>query len=389
MVVNNVKSTKRDRRSFMKGIGAGTVGLLTSGVSIVAGSTDGNVRIVTARGGPKNEVRDTQKVPSKWLANEQAIDTVHRKLRKKLLANDSVQAVYLGVSDRTDGGVYYSEPVISVKYDASQAEFDRLPDSLAEAGVDRPKQAVVSGIQKERSRQPRHGNCTGTAHPYSFDGGLYVSPGSGYGTGGFRMYNDGKEYLLTARHVAVDGCTIDTSAKLYDKNNELIGTVADGHKNHDWVVVKCDSSRNLSNDIWYDGGKNIAVSGHKTNNGLKALKGQTDAVQSQGVTTGYTTGTVTGQNFTGSNTDAPHYCTRFIDNGVRVRTDSSKGDSGGPTWEPQDDGTAHVVTFLSLLYGNTTGTTSDCGGGTNDVWSARVGWPIWRIVNNNPYNVGY
>lgn len=383
-------NTRRgNRRRFIKGIGAGTAGLLAGGAFATTGTAQRNTRIVTARGGPKDEVRDTQKVPEKWLAHERAMEAVHAKLSNKFLKKDSVQAVYLGVSNRTDGGVYYSEPVLSVKHDATQAEFDQLPDSLAEAEFSQPKGAVVSTIQKEHSRPPRHAACTGTVHPYSFDGGLYVSPGGGsYGTGGFRMYNDGEEYLLTARHVAVDSCSVDTSAKLYDHNNDLIGSVADGHKNHDWVLVKADSSRDLSNDIWYDGGKNIAVSGYKTNDGVKALKGQTNAVRSQGATTGYTYGTVGGQNFTGSNLDEPHYCTRFVDNGVRIETSSSQGDSGGPTWEPQDDGTAHVVTFLSLLYGNTTGSTNSCGG-TNDIWSDRIGWAIWRIVNNNPYHVGY
>lgn len=366
--------------------------LQTSGVSAVAtfasrptlGKVDRKTRIVTARGGVNHEVRQTTKVPKIWRSHELEMRNITKSLAELYLDNKFVISVGRVASDTQIGGFTATQPEITVANSTTQSETDTIPESLSDIGID-SQNTLVDQIKIRTDSGDGSPVCEGFTTVDPYPGGIAIySDGDewGGGTSGYRMYDDYDTYILTANHVLTSDCDLSTNyAEAYD--GSIIGPVVDGHKYHDWALVRADSIdiSSIAGYIWYDGGNRAWIDGYKTQSGLETLVGESSAVRKQGKTTGYQYGTVVGMNnwYTAD-------CFSMDGDGVGVEVDTAKGDSGGPIWEYDSaNDVAYVITQAS--YGvNKSGTVS-CHS-THDLYKKCHGYAAYKIVNSNPYYIG-
>lgn len=355
-----------------------------SGATVTAKTSSRDVRIVTARGGVNHEAIETKKVPKKWRQHELATRKVVREIQNEFMDYDIVESISRGVSGQKIQGQDYSEIWIEYDQNAAKSEVEALPSTLEEAGISVPNSVKVSTIRKNAVPGNAEPVCSGEFTDDPLPGGLWcdgVNTG-GSGTAGYRIHNSDGEYILTANHVASDGCEVD-SHDLYTWNGDHVGPIVDGHAVHDYAIVEPDGSgvTGISDAIWHNGGDKVWISGYKNKSGCEDLKGKTGAVKKQGHTTGYQEGTL-------QNVDECEWgsngCIRMDCEGVDVKVETAHGDSGGPIWDDASDG-ARVITQASLAKGDTIGTAS-CNG--SDIWARCVGFATYTIMNNQPYAMG-
>jgi hypothetical protein len=287
-----------------------------------------------------------------------------------------------------DGGVYYCQPEISVRPDATAEEIATLPESLKESQVRVPNDLVVSDIAIRRMNGEftlADVDCYDEVTDSPFPGGLKIktSTSSSYqmGTSGFMVFDDTSEYLYTANHVLMDDCDCCiASSHAYDDNDNDLGYVSDGHKNHDWCVVE-RSDGGYGNTIQYEENE-IELHGWVTENGIDSLQGDTDAIRQQGVISGYQTGTVKGDQASFYDFD----CVAMSGTAVKLGFPdyAREGDSGGPYWWPNSDGNWAITVHTGFEEGD--GTYSGCGH-SGEKGNPAYGYPVWRTFNNTNYGI--
>lgn len=69
--------------------------------------------------------------------------------------------------------------------------------------------------------------------------------------------------------------------------------------------------------------------------------------------------------------------------GVRTETPVADGDSGGPVFT-EEFGQAYICNNMSAGRSMTSKTACD----GDNIYKYVVGWPAYKIVNNNSYNIG-
>lgn len=364
------------RRSILR-VGASAVAAPTIG-GVVTGAEE--TEIVTARSGPASP-EETATVPVKWHNHNQSIWEVHNEIGAGMAELPFVSDVFLGRAEQTIGGLGYIQYVIEVLESATEEQRDQLPDDLEETGADIPDDLVVSSIRiEETSGEVEALTCSGQFSTDPYHGGLMLN-GQGVGTSGYRMTDGSNEYMLTANHVVASGCNLDTGFTPETITGDDIGPVQDGHKIHDWALFGVDQSSgitDISNKIWYDGNYITSVDGYKTQSGLNQMIGQNGQVWKQGQVTGFHKGVLRG---IGSWARGPNDCIRMDGAGVRAEVESGAGDSGGPLWD-QDSGGAYVISQISIGVEDTNNYICN-----TELDKYAVGWPTYKIVNNNPYYI--
>jgi len=353
-----------------------------------------STRIVTDRAGLQNEAVQTRRVPKKWLNHERAVRRINKKVGRTVQNKEFVKSIYIGGASKSTDGLLYAQLVIEVNEKATESQVDALPRSIEEAGVSAPADMEFTDIRIERTEGEYKKACAnGNFANDPYPGGIYIeSPNTvGRGTSGYRMTDGSQEYIISAAHNFAS-CEIDTSVKARahhggDGTYPEIGTVADGHKVHDWALIEPSSTDidDIEKKIWHGEGNNesdgakTTVGAYKTKDGLSAIKGQT--VWKQGTTTGYEGGTFKGYSSNANNLG----CIRMDWGGARAAINTAKGDSGGPMWDyVMKDGSevASVITQIALRTGSVI---ASCNG--TDVYEYGVGWPTFRIVNNTGYRI--
>lgn len=391
-----------NRRKVMKSLGAGGITMVPGATASVAGNVGRQVRIVTARGGPKDEPIETRKVPVKWVQHNKSLRSLNKAVAEQFGHLDHVQSVYLGGSSQSTDGLVFQEQVIEATPDATQEEVESLPGTLSEAGVKVPSDVTIENIRVEQAGSvPTLTGCedAGTLTKDPYPGGLYIKPvnNDGRGTAGFRVYHDdGTEYVLTSNHVVAqtgDGsCDVSSdSVKAYEHQDDLIGPVTDGHALHDWALVDAANYTNIddshdvtdiSNEIWHNGGDTVTIGGYWTMSGLGTIMDVNGAAKKQGVSTGYTEGTLRGKNVWNADQNG---CYRSDFNGVKVEAEAVEGDSGGPLWS-ESNAEAKIIGF-TVLKGGSTLYTESCSG--NEVQEYALGYSAGPIISNNSeYHIG-
>lgn len=374
-------SGRPGRRKVLKAIsGTAAVPLVTR---TVTGTTDNEtVKIITARGGPNDEPIERKTVPAVWRNHELAMRQVNAQIARRYGHLPNVVSVARGPSTRSHNGFRFTQQIIRVQAGTSSSVRPRLPSTLDVADVSVPSSVVVRDVRiEEVSDRPTltASPCTGKESPDPYPGGLFLgrAQAADFGTAGYRVYDNSTEYVLTANHVLTDDCKVANSRG--EKYNDIdLGAVADGHAVHDWALVPPRSFQSIKNAIWTESGE-WPITGYKTRSGLEALIGEDVVLKKQGVMTGYLDATLESIDDCSSTT-----CVRMDCEGFRVNSYAAKGDSGGPVWEFASGGDALIVGHG--VFGRNSLGTGTCS--STEVFDKAIGWPAYKIVNNNPYHIG-
>lgn len=375
------------RRSVLKKSGIGAFGFGTLTKKLGLSTFDRSTRIVTTRAGLKSEAVSTKKVPMKWLEHQRTVRKVTDRLRQVWEDVPFVGSVAYVPSNRMDEGVYYGQPEISVRPEATDEQIATLPESLEDSQLQVPSKLKVSDIAVRRMNGEftlGDVDCYDEVTDSPFPGGLKIkndNDGSySMGTAGFMVFDDTAEYLYTANHVMkkCDCCVPSTNA--YDENDNYLGSVVDGHKNHDWCVIE-RSGGGYGNTIQYEENE-IELHGWVTENGIDNLQGNTNAIRQQGVISGYQTGTLKGDQASFGNGN----CASMVGNAVKLGFPdyAREGDSGGPYWWPNSDGNFAITVHAG--FEEFDGTYSGCGH-SGEKGNPAYGYPVWRVFNNTNYAI--
>lgn len=372
-------STRRDVLKSGAAVG-GLGGLLT-----VSGSGADRVRVVTARGGRNNEVRDTERVPKRWKAHTNAIQNKIEIVAPTILARSFVNSVSLTTTDLSEKGYTYSKIAITVDEGTRQELKNELPSDLSDLGQSDTKIQLQDFEIREGSRDVTSLCETGVDDKTHECGWRVWSGNNQFGTAGYPMEDSAGKYLLTANHVFADVCNGTPKYDCENDNHDRIGDYDSNNVDHDWVAMKVEQDgevENITNYIWYDGGASDAfVDGYKNETGIAAMLDDVDRAKSQGSTTGYTEGTVT---------DHKTYkitpCYSMDGYGVKTKIRVGEGDSGGPIFDLRN-GNAYAVTFNSFTTSSSVGT-KQCAGYSNKLFDYNHGFGVYPIPNNTSYSIG-
>lgn len=390
------ESTNVRRRNVLKTIGAGAI----STTSLVrAASAENKTEIVIARGGPDDEPRHTEEVPTKWFDHSQAIETARDRLVHQLKAREFVNGFSLTNSVEKIEDIHYSQIELTVDTGTSDEELAALPSTLEQAGVNVPAGVVVTDITIRReSKQLTAAVCTDNQkndEPFPagyltkafFDGGDTEA----ISTAGYRVYDDDvdEERMLTANHIlrkgGLDNCGLSEGKDLYDYANpaNLVGTgTSKGNYGTDWILL--DPAVSLSDEDGADAyaylyenfnGKQ-KVDGWVTKDGADYLMGAEEIVENYGSLTGWSTGYIENLDETASGG-----CVNLFLEGVKVSCVTGAGDSGGPVWWDDSGSGRFIIGHNSLFPSNTTKQCSPIGEAKYGEYG--VFYPFFRIHDNN------
>lgn len=408
----NGSSTRRDALRMISG-GIGVSGLANAALP-VAGKADRSKRVVIARGGLQDEPIATQKVPKEWLKHENAIESVEEEIFEQYSNDERVVGISLVSSDKSI--LNYSLSKVSLKLDSAHLSGPAeevlssdtvLPSTLDEASVDVPQSVKTTEIEVEVRQGEPTALCAGDYTTDPFRGGLFVSnedvsPGEdktdrSYFTSGVKIFHTEEydTYMYTANHPLAPGqqvgegdtnCVKGDGEKVYDYQGNLIATGTDkAHVGHDWILAKLDESMStyITSGILQDGetpeDNRTQISGYLTKEGIGTINSTNEEVIKFGATTGYDSGEILGRN--------EYYnagCFGYIFTGVKTDTRTAGGDSGGPIWAEVNGDAA----ILSVVHGGDSPPGAGypgCNGATMDKVPKPIGYPMWRVINNNPF----
>lgn len=380
----NKQNVTIHRRSLLKSSGVGAFSLLGLGLGNISHfkTVDRTTRIVAARRGVKAEPIYTKKVPKRWLNHQKAIRNVTEQLWKQFGEKSFVDSISYSATDRMEGGVYYSEPEITVRPDTTDDQLSALPDALEQTQATRSHALVGSDIKVRRMNGEfvaADVDCHDDVTALPFHGGIEIQDASRdmTGTSGCRATDGDSQYLYTANHVVADACHIGTGW-VNDTHGDPLGHGANGHKTHDWVMINEKETR-YSDYIWHNDGL-AKVHGYATQDGMESIQGQKGTLRFQGKVSGYQDAHVKGGGATKIGS-----CMKWFGSAIKIGMPDygRQGDSGGPFWWPTSSGN-HIVTVLSGV--ETTGSYTGCGlSGLKG--RPAYGYPFWRIANNTKFTI--
>lgn len=366
------------RRSVLKqsSVGAASLGLVG-----VAPSVTRRERVAIARGGLDNEVRSTETVPRAWLRHEDALEPVQSRLSALLRRQKSfVNGVRVTAGDKSVGDTSYSKLEVQVDHDATAAQIASLPDSIGESPVSGSAAIKLTeiGVKRDPEQLVAGGCPSNQKYDSSFPGGYWIEQGSTVGTSGYEVYDQDKdrELMLTANHVVANDCSLGSGNTVTDHDGTTIGSgTNEGNYGTDWICLKSDSDNDWGQQI-YSSGSKTSHDGYVTKNGAKVIDSKGYIVENFGSFTGYDSGTIAGRTESGSTG-----CVNLIDQAVVVNCQMGDGDSGGPIWFDNSDGT-FVIGHNSLYKDNGS---KSCQGLSGDYGPKSWTFPFFRIQSNNAH----
>jgi len=351
-----VEETKKDqdagsientRREYLKG-SAGAVLPFTFS-SFQSKKTD-KIKIVTQKN--KDGVEKREEVPRSWYQRVKAVRRAQKALKKRYANTEGIVDIVRSPAEERFG----DKRGLKISVEIDPASFKgTLPSS--ESGIPVATREVKEGVPLSCD------GFTGNINPAR--GGIACS-GEQDGTlalGVNKSSASADDLVLTASHLWGDCEEAVVGSSMYQGGNKY-GTVAEHNVDNDWAIVDGadgtfgdeestgkirDENGDWPVDAWYN------------QNGLDNLaSSETETVYSMGTTTGQTEGTVknagVGNTFSG--------CVTYDDKGVNCELKNAEGDSGGPIYNYNDDGTKAVMVGMNSWGSGYDGKTS-CRGASD------------------------
>ncbi|MBP1987577.1 hypothetical protein [Halolamina salifodinae] len=398
------------RRGVIKGLGA-SVGISSiPGLSIpVAGKVNRTKRVVIARGGLQDEPIATEKVPKEWLNHREEVKSIEEQVHMILSKYDRYNGISLTNSDKASDGVSYPEITVHMQPAESQAPSnetidivgpDDIPETVEELGINPSNNLKTNRIKTVVEGGTKEMMCRGEYSPNPFPGGLYVNSPGGYMTSGVRIYHNKKykSYMYSVNHgftskdPAQGECVSGNGGTVTDVNGEPIATGTDMNNiSHDWILAEPETGVNISGKIVTgirEDGESIdenltTVSGYLTDEGIGTVASENRTVTKFGATTGYSDGQVIerGKLFRKG-------CIDYYLSAIQTDTRGAQGDSGGPIWYDLGEDAALLSLISAGKNYDSTDTYPGCNGGDMLKMPQPVSYPIWRVIENNPFSIG-
>ena len=308
------------RRKLLGSVGVGTV--FSTNIQVV-GAIQGNPTVEIPIAEANDEVVATMEVPQNWWQREQQYRRVQSNLETRYRSREEVRDVFRSYRGENISGKAIPSVTIGVK---SQREKRHIPNKSE--GVD--IETVVS--------QDQIPACYNNDFYSVTYGGYLVSDSPDEeraGTLCCRVDYNGSNKMITAHHIWGDCDDQDISGMSAYREDHWWGNVESHYPERDIAVVDNDGAAStvLQDEIETAETQNdstdiVGIDGVVTN--ASALTGET--VHKTGITTGYTTGTLT------SVDRDPTYgdCRNWNSRGYGIQDSNSQllaqGDSGGPSW---------------------------------------------------------
>lgn len=333
------------RRTALKVVGSVTSTI--AGVGIVGASTEDTTKITVTRNS-EGPVRRKQ-VPQSWYDHLQHVNDVLQSVKEEYFSQKGVETICQVSGEETYGGKKGFNIRVEIDKDNFEGE---IPDS--KRGVD---------INTIESMPKGLGACQGIDD--SIDpvlGGVVVEEEAGTSCGGFgstftTVYDEvvGADRMLTTGHL-FGACSNDINGTAVEQGGRDFGHVDRYDANADWATI-APNNKSMTNTskIREGDGDEYEVNAWYTDTGISDLDSSDETVYQLGTTTGRTSGIVEGNNLSdGFN------CVNFEGEGVECNITNAEGDSGGPVYTYNSDGTKAVLVCMYQMYVNHSGSTRDC-----------------------------
>lgn len=353
-----------NRRRFLQVSGAAitATGLETLRVSA---ASDDTVQIPVTRNAER--VLKWKDVPSSWYDHTQQVREATDELESRYRGVPGVISVGSGRGSELFGGKRGLEANVTVD-----------PSTFSESV---PEQYNGVNVSVSEGEQPVALNCDNLQEFDNVPGGVTLE-GSGKGTSCCRVSdsNDNTR-MLTANHL---WGTCDNSGGDYAyQNGDYLGYVDSYDTDADYALVDESSDESLELSIKEEDTYREDISGWKTESGVEDLISNGTEVNSMGVTTGRTTGTVEAK---GQYVNGPG-CIDLESEGVQLDMDTGQGDSGGPSYNYEYfNGTKYAVIINLVNLGDNKYGTEYCydgvaDGNARDLFRTQYGTPFYHLYN--------
>lgn len=334
------------RRTALKVGGSGAFTL--TGVGLVGASTSDDTVKITVTRNREGPVRQKE-VPQSWYDHLQHVEDVLQRVKEKYYSQKGVETIAQIRGEESFSGKHGFQ--IRVGIDKEEFKGD-LPDSKESVPI-KTIEAMPTGL----------GACQGVDD--SIDpvlGGVVVEEEAGTSCGGFgstfttvydKVVNANR--MLTAGHL-FEACSNDITGEAAEQGGLNFGQVDRYDANADWATITPqDKSITDPSKIREGDGDEYEVNAWYTDSGISDLISTGETTYQLGTTTGRTSGTVEANNVSDG-----FDCVNFEGEGVECDITNAEGDSGGPVYTYNTDGTKAVLVCMYQMFVNHSGATRSC-----------------------------
>lgn len=327
---NTDQPTKIDRRTALKSMSVGAVGINPLTNVLKDDNNSVTITIVENRDGPFI----TKRVDAEWYQYEQHVEDIAKDARRELLPLPGVMAVGIGAGLNRVSGRPAGHLRVYVDKKAGEVPLPKLYQNI-------PIERV------ERGESVEFCDCNDFEYNY-IPGGVKISTNNGLGSAGCEVELDGSHYLLTCAHLFP--CNPSSTSDIVvgqGPNNSYFGYVDVSQSNpphfepnEDWALITRDSGGSASGYNHYIEDYAGKLSGHVTKDGLTDFmcSGSNNTVYKQGYRTCKDQGCIVDRDKTSGNPSCGGSTGGFIEANIHIE----KGDSGGILF--------HQFTFNSCYY---------------------------------------
>lgn len=347
-----------------------TGGFSITGIGLVRGN---NTVVIPITRDHKGVVR-TMRVPRKAYRYDQHVKQLAKRLSERRIRDENIASVKVTSANKTVNGHPVTKLQVGIPEDGKPSE---VPDSIE--GVP---------IEKVRDAEFVPGEChnTGTYDPVP--GGVKITAQDTVATGFGRVMDvsNGESRYMTCAHVVEEkddlDCGTGEGSKVAQGGN-IMGKVAKGSIDGDWAIIKETSGDDITGydkDVLWENHGYRDFEDFYTEDGLRELMKNDDALYKMGLTSGSTNGLINAMNV-----DEEGYCGhRTVDSsgdpyGVELTVPGGPGDSGAPVFtkypnnpDEQLSSAGHWVGYDENSDSNSTG----CD-------------PAWWTTEKKAYSITY
>lgn len=332
------------RRAALKRMGAGAA---LSSVGFIGTAVGKNTVKTTVTRNGDGPVR-RKEVPQSWHDHLQQVDDVIQQMKDEYYSQKGVETIAQVRREETFGG----KRGVQVRVEINEESFEGdLPDSQENIPID-VVEAMSTGL----------GACQGideSIDPVLGSAVVEEDAGTSCGFGSTFMtvydYDVDANRMLTCAHL-FEACLNGISEEAVEQGGSDFGKVDRFDANADWATITPqDKNTSDPSKIREGDGEEYEVNAWYTDNGISDLISTGETAYQLGATTGQTSGTVEA-NHVSDGFD----CVDFDAEGVECGITNAQGDSGGPVYTYNDDGTKAVLICMYQMYVNHRGDTRSC-----------------------------
>lgn len=333
-----------------------------------------------------------KKVSASWLNQVREARSARDRAVENYLDIPAVISVGLEADPNNDFSDGRSGFQISIEVD----------EPLEQSSHSIPDHAEGVKINKTRNNKQRgFSACERKSNYDPVPGGVYLeetgADGGGQGSLGCRVQKDGKEFMITARHVLDQNMCDSLPESTAYQYGDALGKIGHNSKynqtnqeytnqDEDWVLIDPSAAGSLSLSNGIADGYNYTTSGHMTSSGVadeaSASSGSKTTMHSVGNTTGYTTGTIQKMNQTTDYVD----CVDFNGHGIKYDIRNGTGDSGGPIYQRNDRYEINIMNGIFQQYEGKVGE-KECFG-TQTLSDTAYGIAAYHLNNDSSISFG-